>query len=402
VGGREGSAAGSVADDLIPVFWLVEGDPLHRVLRRAGLIPARGLGIARRIVVLALVCWLPIVALAFLGMTEGAGEVTEPRLGHFGVHVRCLVAIPLFILAEGGAYRLTLVLRQFLNAGLVDAVQEPRFRAILRETERLKNSWLAFAVILLLTIVNSVVSGVGAPSIDEVSWAAVGGKTHEGLVAAGWWYVVVAKPVFVFLLLTWLWRWLVVGILFRRIARLELRLAPTHADCAGGLGFLDLAAQVLLPVVFAASAVIAAHFGHGALYHGSKVSSWYGAMAALTGVSLILTVAPLLAFCGTLFRLKQRARLEYGSLVARHGWLLQRRWIHGEALEEDALLNAAELGPLIDVASMHGIVRSIRLVPFSREMVIGVVAAALLPMVPVITLEIPLKEMLAKLASMLL
>jgi hypothetical protein len=113
-------------------------------------------------------------------------------------------------------------------------------------------------------------------------------------------------------------------------------------------------------------------------------------------------MAPLLSFGGTLFRLRQRARLEYGCLVQRHGWLLHRRWIRGEALEEDAILNAAELGPLIDVASMHGIVRSIRFVPFSREMAIAVVAAALLPMVPVITLEVPLKEILQKLASVLL
>src|SRR5262245_22549102 len=75
---------------------LVRGDPLLRLQRRIGLVPAHGLGVARRALALALLAWLPLAAWALLaGRWSGAGE---PLLQHFGVHVRCLIAIPLLVL----------------------------------------------------------------------------------------------------------------------------------------------------------------------------------------------------------------------------------------------------------------------------------------------------------------
>jgi hypothetical protein len=38
---------------------------------------------------------------------------------------------------------------------------------------------------------------------------------------------------------TWLWRLTLLVILLKRIAGLDLALVPTHADRAGGLGFLE-------------------------------------------------------------------------------------------------------------------------------------------------------------------
>jgi hypothetical protein len=206
----------------------------------------------------------------------------------------------------------------------------------------------------------------------------------------------------VLLLLTWLWRWLVVAFLLWRISRLDLRLVPSHADRAGGLGFLDLAGQVLLPVLLALSVVIAAQFGHDVRYHNVKVESLYGAMAALALVFLVVTLGPLLSFSGPLARLKQRSRLDYSRLVAQHGRLLDRRWIYGEALADDSVLTSPELGPAIDVASLHDIVRGMRLVLFSRELVLLVVGVALLPMLPVLALQIPLMKLLEKLGSIVL
>ena len=51
----------------------------------------------RRAIFFALITWLPIVLWAALNerlLNAGTGE---PLLKHFGIHVRCLVAIPLFI-----------------------------------------------------------------------------------------------------------------------------------------------------------------------------------------------------------------------------------------------------------------------------------------------------------------
>jgi hypothetical protein len=384
----------------MPAYWLVQGDPLFRILRWSGLIPAKGLGVLRRILFFVLVCWVPLVALAFLeGRT--VGQARDPLFQHFAIHARCLVAIPLFVLADCVANRSTLAIRHFVSAGLVDEALAPRFWEILRQTEHLKNSWLPFTGILVLVILNSALSVATFPSATELSWAVVQREGGPGLVAAGWWSILVTRAVFLFLLLTWLWRGLILGLLLWRISRLDLRLVPAHADQAGGLGFVDVAVQVLVPVVFAISAVVAASFGHEVRYHGRPVASYYNLMALLVLLSLFFILGPLLAFAGKLSRLKVTSRLNYGGLVAQHGRLVDRRWIRGETLEDDALLNAGELGPVVDIASMHEIVRGIRLVPFNMQPVLMVVVAALLPMVPVLALQIPLKEMLMKLVSLL-
>ena len=49
-------------------------------------------------------------------------------------------------------------------------------------------------------------------------------------------------PIFQFLTLRWLYRLLLWFLFLWRVSRLDLRLAPSHPDRAGGLGFLDVVA----------------------------------------------------------------------------------------------------------------------------------------------------------------
>jgi hypothetical protein len=57
-------------------------------------------GVARRMLCFILLTWAPIMAWAIVNRRLFPGNATEPLLPHFSVHVRCLVAIPLFIAAE--------------------------------------------------------------------------------------------------------------------------------------------------------------------------------------------------------------------------------------------------------------------------------------------------------------
>ena len=82
-------------------FSLVQGGPPYRLQQKLGLIPKGGLGIPRRMLFFMLLTWVPIMAWAIVNDRVFAGVVSEPLLQHFGVHVRCLVAIPLLIAAEG-------------------------------------------------------------------------------------------------------------------------------------------------------------------------------------------------------------------------------------------------------------------------------------------------------------
>src|SRR5262249_55049895 len=86
---------------------LVRDDPPFRSLRKIGLVPAKGLGPARRAVFFALLAWLPLAIWAWQAGRALPGAPGEPLLQHFGVQVRCLLAIPILILAQGFAHKTT-------------------------------------------------------------------------------------------------------------------------------------------------------------------------------------------------------------------------------------------------------------------------------------------------------
>ena len=94
---------------------------------------------------------------------------------------------------------------------------------------------------------------------DASSWLVTVGLEGARLTAAGWWCALVSSPLFWFLLLRWLWRHAVWGLLLRDLARLpKLRLVATHPDGAGGLAFIGQYPNAFAAFVFALSCVLGA------------------------------------------------------------------------------------------------------------------------------------------------
>jgi hypothetical protein len=101
-------------------FSLVRGDALFRAQRAVGLIPARGLGVVRRAILAVLVTWVPLVVAAAIANRLWPGSVPESLMQHFGVHVRFLVAVPLFIIDDALAQSvLEEIIPYFVRSGLV-------------------------------------------------------------------------------------------------------------------------------------------------------------------------------------------------------------------------------------------------------------------------------------------
>ena len=99
---------------------------------------------------------------------------------------------------------------------------------------------------------------VGAARIESGTWFAR--LEGHGLrpTWAGWWAVLVAIPLFWFLLGRWLWRFVTWGWMLRDIARCDLRLVATHPDRCGGIAFIGQYPKTYMMFVFALSTVVAA------------------------------------------------------------------------------------------------------------------------------------------------
>jgi hypothetical protein len=153
-------------------FSVVLGGPLYQLLRRAHLSDDALLLVQKRIVVISLLAWLPLLVLSVLEGHFLAGSVPVPFLRDIEVHVRFLVALPILIGAELLVHiRMRPLARQFLERRLVPDAAIPRFDAAIASAARLRNSVIAEVLLIAL------VYGVGVlvvwrqnVPLDAASW----------------------------------------------------------------------------------------------------------------------------------------------------------------------------------------------------------------------------------------
>ena len=113
-----------------PDFSLVLGGPLYQLLRRAHM-SGDALELARqRIIVFSVLAWLPLLVLSVLEGQALGGSAAVPFMLDVEVHVRFLVSLPLFIIAELVVHqRMRFVVRQFLERNLIPESALTRFDA---------------------------------------------------------------------------------------------------------------------------------------------------------------------------------------------------------------------------------------------------------------------------------
>jgi hypothetical protein len=176
----------------------------------------------------------------------------------------------------------------------------------------------------------------------------------------------------------------------------------SHPDRVGGLGFLEGLAVACAPIVLAISVVLAGRWGHDVLYHGVHVDSLRPLAFAFLATMLTVFNGPLIVLGRNTRTFKRAKLLEYSALVGNHGHLVYRKWILKQDVGEPDILSAPELGPAVDISSIYESVAQMRFAPIGKASLISITAASLLPMLPVVAIEIPIKQMLGSLAGALL
>lgn len=380
-------------------FSPVDNDAPLRGWRRLRIVPSGELGAGRRAVLVALAAWLPIAVWAFATGRFVSADGGEPLFQHYGIHVRCLIAIPLFILAEAALHRTGgAIARQFVSSGTVPAELVPRFEAVNRSMVRLREASLPWVLVFGAAIAMSIVDPP-ARSDDALSWAFDG---SGGLGFGGWWAAYVARPIFVGLLLGWLWRIALVSLWMWRVGRLGLSLVPTHPDRTGGIAFVEKLPGAFALVTLALAAVPTSRWAHEILHHGASLASFKLPALAFVVLWTLLLLLPLLALAPALRGAKRKAIPAYAALVGEQGRLVHRRWIAREPVDDDALLEAAGIGPVADAAALYGAIRSMRPAPLGKSALARILIPMAIPFLLLVLVQIPLKDLLLTLVKALI
>ena len=385
-----------------PDFSLVLGGPLFQLLRRAHLTDDALSLLRQRMLVGALLCWLPLLLLSIL---EGKllGGVALPFLWDVEAHARFLVALPLLVAAELVVHqRMRHVIRQFLDRQLVPEESRARFQAAIASALRLRNSVLAEVLLI------AFVYGVGVLIVwrqyvapDAATWYATPAAGGSRLSLAGAWFGYVSLPVFQFLLVRWYFRVFVWARFLWQVARIELRLVPTHPDRLGGLGFLSGTVYAFAVLALAHGAMLAGQLASRIFYLGARLPDFKAEVAVTVAFLLCALFGPLLAFAPQLAAAKRAGLREYGWLAQRYVREFDAKWLRGGAPAGAALVGSGDVQSLADMGNSFEVVKGMRIVPVTKEAVVQLAAATLLPIAPLLLTMMPLDELLRKLLGVL-
>jgi hypothetical protein len=386
-----------------PDFSLVLGGPLFQLLCRAHLSDDALMMLRQRILAIALLAWLPLLVLCALEGRLLGGTVTVPFLKDMEVHIKLLVVLPLLLLAELLVHRrMRPLLRQFLERKLIPEHALPRFEAAIASAFRLRNSVLPEVLLV------AIVYGVGIlivwrhyMALDTTTWYATPSAGGSKLSLAGIWYGYVSLPCFQFLLLRWYFRLFIWTRFLWQVSRIGLRLVPTHPDRVGGLGFLSQAAYALTVLAAAHGAMLAGSLAGRIFFLGAALPQFKGEIALLVLVLLGVLLGPLLVFTPQLAAVKRNGLREYGTLAERYVREFDAKWLRAGAPADEPFLGSADLQSLADLANSYEVVRTMSPAPITKQAIVRLAVATLLPIAPLLLTVMPLEELLKKLASTL-
>ena len=104
-----------------------------------------------------------------------------------------------------------------------------------------------------------------------------------------------------------------------------------------------------------------------------------------------------IAFTGRLARCRFRGLLEFGSLIGDHDRAFDEKWLKSRGSSRSNLLGSPDVGSLADIAAVYERVDGMQLLPWDKKALILLVAAALIPMIPLLGTVVALTEILSML-----
>jgi hypothetical protein len=129
-------------------------------------------------------------------------------------------------------------------------------------------------------------------------------------------------------------------------------------------------------------------------YLGAALPQFKIEIAILVVFMLCVVFGPLLVFAPQLAETKRTGYREYGTLAMRYVREFDTKWLRGGAPTDEPLVGSGDIQSLADMSNSFEVVRTMSIVLVTKEAVIRLAVATL---VPLALTMMPLEELLKKL-----
>lgn len=388
-------------DATIETVRISRGGLFYEMQARMGLVKEDQSRPIRRALLLVAITWaVPLVISGFEGKAFGSFS-DMPFFLHLPVLSRFLVGVGLLILMEPVAeYQLAGILRPLLGPPLL--AQDARGAAANAASRavRRRNSRLAEIVCFAVACGFSVGAAIALKDFGENSWAFAADSQGRRFSYTALWCLWISSPIYFFLVARWIWRIVIVGLLLKSLATLDLRLTATHPDGAGGIGFVGGFPNAYTLFVLALSCNLDAGIAEHLNAQTITTTMFTGVMIAWLLITNGLLALPVLFFTEPLSDLKQRT-LEVAQAQATQYQMFQEHDMLNMSITGATDDELGQAGSVSDPGVIFKSARNLSTVLIQRSSLLPISAAAVLPVFAAGATQLPLKDLFSVLRKLL-
>lgn len=362
-------------------FSLVLGGPLYQLYLRTFLVKPPLDHYKRRIIVISLFAWLPLLILSIISGTAFGG-VKVPFFYDIEIHVRFLIALALFIAAELIVHlRLKVIVSEFAERNIVTSESLAGFNRIIKNCMRLRNSMLIELFLLVFVLTVGQLVWRNFLSLDVATWYAVPveGKMHFTL--PGYWYTFISLPIFQFVMLRWYFRLFIWYRFNWQVSRLPLNLNSLHPDKVGGLGFISNSVYALMPLIIAHTSLVSGMIANRIFHAGATLPEFKLEIAGIIAYLMLLTLMPTIFYIVKIADAKRIGTLRYGTVASEYVNSFRQKWLN-QKNDNDQILGTSDIQSLADLTNSFQVTQEMRLLPFNLRSFLQLIVLSAVPFFP--------------------
>jgi hypothetical protein len=379
-------------------FSLVQGGLIYRLTSLfAGSQKSRKANFKLSLFLIVLT-WLPMLFMAIANGTFVDEDTSIGFLEDFSFHVRFLLILPFLILIEP-AVNAPFVDFFKRTDDLIPNEQQESFNKLVGRINALTSSVLPEVLFLIFYI-----GGILVFSHDLFGTSADKRYLLNGtdIEWAGWYYILIALPIFLLVIFRWFWRWLLWLYSLMVISKFSIKLDYFHADKMAGLEYLNLTPLAFSFLLIAPSAILSSSIGIDIIYRDHVFSEYIFQIAIYVLALPVALYVPLLIFIPELIRAKTKGIMLFGSLLRKHNWDYAAKWIDINSTNKEPVLGSMDNSSLADINGSYTPIEGMRMFPINLQMITLSFVMNLLPYIPLVFTYYTISELITDILKSLL